>query len=121
MKYKALRPILWTAQLDETIVFYRDVLGFTVNEQNSDWGWASLAKDEVEIMLAKPNEHMPFDKPMFTGSFYITTEKVDQVWEHLKDKAEVVYPVENFDWGMREFAIYDNNGYIIQFGEEIKS
>jgi len=23
------------------------------------------------------------------------------------------------DWGMREFAIYDNNGYMLQFGQEI--
>jgi len=28
----------------------------------------------------------------------------------------VVYPIESFDYGMREFAIRDNNGYILQFG-----
>lgn len=119
MTYKALRPILWTDKLADTISFYREVLGFTVHEQNDDWGWASLAKDGVEIMLAKPNGQMPFSKAIFTGSFYITTDNVDLLWDRLKDKAEVVYPVENFDWGMREFAIYDNNGYIVQFGEEI--
>ena len=120
MKYKALRPILWTAQLNETIAFYKNVLGFTVDEQNDEWGWASLSKDDIELMLARPNEHIPFTKPMFTGSFYITTDHVDRLWEKLKDNAEVVYGIENFDWGMREFAIYDNNGYIIQFGQEIK-
>ena len=26
--------------------------------------------------------------------------------------------IETFEWGMREFAIYDNNGYVLQFGQE---
>jgi hypothetical protein len=29
------------------------------------------------------------------------------------------YPIENFAYQMREFAIRDVNGYIIQFGREI--
>jgi len=111
--------MLWTAQLSESIEFYKNTLGFTVDEQNDEWGWASLHKDGVELMLAKPNEHMPFTVPAFTGSFYITTDNVDRLWDQLKDKANVVYDIENFDWQMREFAIYDNNGYIIQFGQEI--
>lgn len=119
MSYKALRPILWTAQLQESIEFYKNILDFTVDEQNDAWGWASLSKDGVELMLTKPNEHMPFTGPVFTGSFYITTDNVDQLWEKLKNQAKVVYGIENFDWQMREFAIYDNNGYILQFGQEI--
>jgi len=31
----------------------------------------------------------------------------------------VVYPLEDCAYGMREFAIRDNNGYILQFGQEI--
>ena len=37
----------------------------------------------------------------------------------LKDKAAIVYPLEDFDYRMRKFAIRDNNGYILQFGQEI--
>jgi hypothetical protein len=29
------------------------------------------------------------------------------------------YPLKDFDYGMREFTIRDNNGYILQFGPEI--
>ena len=119
MKLKGLRPILWTEQLEETITFYTEVLGFTCNEKNEEWGWASLSKDDVAIMLAKPNAHTPFEKPLFTGSFYFTTDDVDGLWLQLKDKAQVCYPPETFEWEMREFAIYDNNGYLLQFGQEI--
>lgn len=119
MKLKNIRPMLWTEKFDETIDFYTKILGFIVVERNDNWGWASLYKDEVEIMLAKPNEHTPFDKPSFTGSLYFNTDQVDQLWEQLKEKAKVCYEIETFEWEMREFAIYDNNGYLLQFGQDI--
>jgi hypothetical protein len=80
----------------ETIECYVTVLGFTCSESNEARGWASLHKDYVAIMLVKPNEHIPFDKPVFTGSFYIRTDNVDEIWETLKEKVEIVYGIENF-------------------------
>ena len=59
------------------------------------------------------------NKPIFTGSFYLNTDNVDKLREELKDKTRGCYEIENFDWEMREFAIYDNNGYLQQFGQEI--
>ena len=119
MKITDLRPMLWTEDLDGTIEFYTDMLGFTCDEVNDDWGWASLSLDDVSLMLARPNAHTPYDKIGFTGTFYFTTDDVEALWAKLKDKAEVCYGIENFEYGMREFAIYDNNGYMLQFGQEI--
>lgn len=117
MSFNHLRPILWTDQIDETIRFYTEVLEFVCDEQNADWGWASLHRDGVAIMLAKPTEHAPFNGAKFTGSFYINVTDVEDLWATLKDKVNVCYPIESFDWGMREFCIYDNNGYLLQFGQ----
>ena len=39
--------------------------------------------------------------------------------EELNDRVPVVYPIENFSYGMRAFAIRDN-GYILQFGRPIE-
>ena len=114
-----LRPMLWTEHLDATIKFYVEVLGFTCREKNDEWKWASLVRDDVWIMLAAPNEHTAYDKIGFTGSFYFTTDDVEALWAALKDKAKVCYDIETFPWGMREFAIYDNNGYLLQFGQQI--
>ncbi len=111
--------MLWTEDLDATIDFYTTVLGFECREKNDDWGWASLNLDDVWIMLAKPNEHTPYDKIGFTGSFYYTTDDVEAAWKKVKDKANICYGIETFPWGMREFAIYDNNSYMLQFGQEI--
>lgn len=119
MKYLALRPMLWTNQLAETLQFYTETLGFTCHEYNEEWGWASLGRNGVELMLSRPNAHTHVEKPQFSGSFYISTDDVEANWEELKDKATICYPIETFEWGMREFAIYDNNGYLLQFGQEV--
>ena len=78
VKFNSLRPMLWTDKLEETIEFYTNVLGFKLGEKSEEWGWASLYKDDVDLMLARPNEHTPFEKPQFTGSFYINTNNVDE-------------------------------------------
>jgi uncharacterized glyoxalase superfamily protein PhnB len=103
--------------MDESIRFYTDMLGFSCANRTN--GWATLHCGLAEIMLSLPHEHLLFEKPGFTGSFYFQAEDVDSLWEKLRDKVVVVYPPENFDYGMREFAIRDNNGYILQFGKEI--
>lgn len=70
-------------------------------------------------MFAKPNEYAPFTKPAFTGSFYIKVDEPDKLWAEQKDKVTVCYDINNIEHGMREFANYDNNGYILQFGKDI--
>ena len=117
MKLENVHPVLAVNNIDDTIRFYRDLLGFEcVNQMD---GWAALQRDQVELMISLPNAHEPFEKPTLTGSIYFNTTDVDALWEQIKDKASVVYPIENFFYGMREFAIRDNNGYILQFGQEI--
>ncbi len=37
MTFTALRPILWTENIDETIGFYTQVLGFTLMDRNEEW------------------------------------------------------------------------------------
>ncbi|MEJ8757461.1 VOC family protein [Pontibacter sp. H259] len=119
-KMKVLIPMLWTNQVQETIDFYTSLLGFTCGEKNDDWNWAAMHNGEVEIMVAKPNQHTEFDAPKFTGSLYIQVEDVESLWLELENTVKIVYPIETFEWGMREFAIYDNNGYMLQFGENVK-
>ncbi|MFY8097204.1 MAG: VOC family protein [Flavobacterium sp.] len=116
IQFKSIRPILWTNNLEESITFYCTVLGFKLDEKNADWGWASLTKEEVNLMLALPNEHTFIEKIGFSGSLYFEVTEVDKLWEEIKDKAKICYPPEVFEWGMKEFALYDNNGYLLQFG-----
>jgi uncharacterized glyoxalase superfamily protein PhnB len=116
MKLQELTPMLQTTDLKGSIEFYTTVLGFECEGSSDEW--ASVRCDNVAIMFALPGEHEPFNGPLFTGSLSINPDDVDALWERVKDKARVCYPIDDFDYGMREFAIYDNNGYLLQFGHE---
>lgn len=118
MSLTFVRPLLRTHRLDETILFYTEILGFTLADKNEEWQWASLYKDEIGLMLGGENAHFPFKQPQFTGSLYFSTNNINRLWAEIKDKVNVCYVPEDFPWGMREFAIFDNNGYLLQFGQE---
>ena len=118
MTLKALTPMLRTPDLPATIAFYTEVLGFTCENVSEEWGWAALQCDGLAIMLSGLNRHEGDTGTGFTGSLYLRTDDVDGLWGRLKDRARVCYPIEEFAYGMREFAIYDNNGYLLQFGQE---
>ena len=113
--------MLDASDIGHTIEFYENLLGFSAvshypNVENACW--VCLRRDDIKIMFSLRNEHSKHDSPMLTGAIYFNVEDVDATWEELKDKALVEYPIENFDFGMREFAIQDC-GYLLQFGKEI--
>ncbi len=120
MKLTSIVPMPATTDIPATVRFYRERLGFECKAQMD--GRACLERDGVELMLSAPNAHLLFEKPMLTGSLYFrlnTTDDVDELWEKVRGETPAVYPIEDFEYGMREFAIRDNNGYILQFGAEI--
>lgn len=119
MKLLGIAPMLWTKHLHLSVGFYTNILKFKCDELNEEIGWASLSRDNIQIMLATPRFHPDFTAPAFTGSIYVHTDDVEKLWKELKDSVEIAYPIDNFEYGMREFAIYDNNRYMIQFGQEV--
>jgi uncharacterized glyoxalase superfamily protein PhnB len=122
MQLQTITPMLWVNDVRATIDYYVSVLGFDEENYAEETGWGMVGKHFIRIMLFKPNAHTPFNGPQFTGSLYLRTDDVDAWWGFYKDRANVnvLYPIEDFEYGMREFALKDCNGYILQFAEEIK-
>jgi catechol 2,3-dioxygenase-like lactoylglutathione lyase family enzyme len=117
MPFKTLAPILTTDDMDRSVRFYVDVLGFTCGMQTPFY--SNLYRDTVRIMLGAPNAHDEWRGAKFTGQLYIgleTAEAVDALWAKVKNSAEVVYAVDDFDYGMHEFGIRDDSGYHLAFG-----
>lgn len=121
MKLEFLRPMLWVNDVLATIEYYKNVLGFTDSYYIESYKWGYVVRDGIHIMLATIDRVSKESNPSFTGSLYFTVDHVDDWWNLLKDRAEIFYPIENFAYNMREFAIRDCNGYILQFGTEIDS
>jgi catechol 2,3-dioxygenase-like lactoylglutathione lyase family enzyme len=129
-KLKFLSPILWTKDLEQTASFYETVLGF--KKHTNFPNFVSLTRDQVNIMFVLPvdepedskdpnNKEEFFPKPQLTGSIFITTDRVDELWEAVKDNANIKDPINNREYFMRDFSILDNNGYELVFGEDISS
>lgn len=123
MQLQALSPILWTKNLQETIAFYETVLGF--KSRSNFPNFAALCRDNTEIMFViptgEPGDEDFFPKPQLTGSIYIFTKNVDELWSLIKDKATIKSPVCDREYFMRDFSITDNNGYELVFGEDISN
>jgi uncharacterized glyoxalase superfamily protein PhnB len=115
MSVQLMSVILRADDLDGTAQFYCDVLGFSRTGEGK--GFVGLTNGKAQIMLATPNAHEAWNGPAFTGSLYLYVDDVDSLWARLSVRTKICYPIESFDYGMREFAIYDNNGYVIQFGQ----
>jgi hypothetical protein len=124
MQLQKLSPILWTKNLRETISFYENVLAFS--SRSNFPNFASLYKDDVEIMMieptSKPEEQDSFfPKPSLTGSIFIFMKDVDEYWGLIKDKAIIKSPICDREYLIRDFSILDNNGYEIVFGQDISN
>jgi uncharacterized glyoxalase superfamily protein PhnB len=119
MKITALVPTLYTRDVPGTVEFYTTVLGFESDDPEDDVTMAFVRHDDITIMVALPNPHLPFEQPTLTGTLYFHCDDVEELWEAAREKARICYPLESFDYGMREFAIWDNNGYVLQFGQEV--
>ena len=115
----ALIPMLETHDMEGTIAFYTEVLGFSCTGYE-EGTWASLERDQVAVMFARPKEDRDNPEPVLSGSLYFYPDQVEDIWESVKDKAEICYPLEEFDYGVREYGIYDNNGYLLQFGQAVE-
>jgi len=103
--------------MDATDKFYTEVLGFVCESRME--GWALVKRDGVGLIFTAPNDQAGDREPAFTGSLYFSTDPVDELWLAVKDKARVCYPIETFAYNMREFGVYDNNGYLLQFGQPV--
>ena len=119
MSFRRLTPMLRTPDLPGTLAFYRDVLGFELASGAPEQGWLALRRDGAELMLSAPNDHEGETAPAFTGSLYLEVADVDALWDAVRDHARICYTPETFAYGMREFAVYDNNGYLLQFGTPV--
>jgi hypothetical protein len=128
MELLHLSPILWTKNLQETIVFYETVLDF--KSKSNFPNFVSLTKGNVEIMFVVPQEDLEagevlnvdndfFPKPILTGSLFIVTDDVDVFWQSVKEKVVVKSVINDRAYQMRDFSILDNNGYELVFGQDI--
>jgi uncharacterized glyoxalase superfamily protein PhnB len=121
-QFHQLMPVLRVTDMERAADFYIGVLGFQVLRKTTDDGDGAvclLQSGPIELMLAT-GSHLG-GTPTFTGTFYFQTEDVATFYEGIKDRVEIVWPLEVMDYGTREFGIHDPDGYTLAFAEEVET
>ena len=116
--------MLESDDLNKTLTYYTEILGFELINSYKDKDkltWMLLKRDNAEFMFTSRFMRSQSKSTMCTGTFYIYPQDVDAFWNEIHEKVEVAWPIQDFDYGMREFGIVDVNGYLLSFGKPLNN
>ena len=134
MKFTDVTPNLIVSDIDRSLAFYRDVLGFTVFAtvpEAPPFVFAWMQRDTVHVFLntvgSVKDEHPGLVARGLggTATMYIMIEAaspgegIDALFESVRSKARVMMPLKDQFYGMREFGIEDPDGYVIFVAQRV--
>jgi len=137
MALTKLTPNLMVEDVNRTVEFYQEVLGFefvmgvieelqeilTSYQQDRLLDYAMMKCGNVEMMFqAKRSfiEALPLLRGRGIGgtlTLYMELDSVSELYVRIKDKVTIVKDLHTTFYGMQEFYIEDCNGYILAFAE----
>ena len=133
-----MTPNLMVKNVKETVEFYSTNLNFNLVMAvpvTQDGILTAIPKDKDIVFALVKNGNVEFqfqvekslkeDINIFkdsmigaSASFYININNIDVFYNAVKGKVEVVKELSTTWYGMNEFYIYDNNGYVLGFAEQ---
>jgi catechol 2,3-dioxygenase-like lactoylglutathione lyase family enzyme len=115
-------PSLMVSDLDVSLDFYVEKLGFIVTGRSPDVGepvWAEVQRDGITLqffsMQSAPDDFP--DVPCLTGTLYFHPEDVLTLAAELRGRVLFEWGPEVMEYGQREFAVCDPDGYCLAFAE----
>ena len=131
MPFSKLIPSLDVKDVDESIDFYTDALGFAVSDKltwDGETGWALLQAGDVSIMLnikeksrrrssraAAKSKSSKSKGTNRMGIFFFCAENLDELHQELSTKGYSVSGIVSTQPGSKEFYVSDPDGYICWF------
>jgi uncharacterized glyoxalase superfamily protein PhnB len=134
MRFSDVTPNLVVANVERSLAFYRDVLGFSLVTTVPDaapFAFAWVQRDGVSVFLnsvESVREHLPelAARPLGgTGTLFLILEAdtcadgVDAMFASIGSRARVIMALKDQFYGMREFGIEDPDGYVIFFAQRL--
>ncbi|HYG18890.1 MAG TPA: VOC family protein, partial [Ohtaekwangia sp.] len=98
VKFQSLAPNLVVDDVNKTVAFYAETLGFVKIAsvpETGQWQWAMVMRDGVTLMfqsLPSIQEDLPrlnIEKKGCMGTFYIGVESIDELYKDVKGKADI--------------------------------
>jgi uncharacterized glyoxalase superfamily protein PhnB len=114
--------------VEESLEFYRKTLGFTevasVPNEQGGLQFAIVARDDLQLMFQErtnlgeeyPSLATPAVKPSI--SLFIKVDDFEDFYQDLQSKTALLVEEHTTFYGTQEFAIVDNNGYVLTFAAD---
>ena len=119
LRLRSNMPVLTVNDVEESVAWYRDVLGFYVAQEmklDGKLAGASLKAGAVEILLTQDDFAKGRDRKKGVGfRLYCTTaQDIDELAEVIEARGGVLsQPPKDQPWGVRDFAVTDPDGFQI--------
>ena len=117
MKALSVSVVIHVSNLDTSLKYYTDVLGFTFDFKFGDY-YAGLVYDEVCIHLngSKDSKKLPGG-----AHFCIDCDEIDQYYTLIKERGALIeVSLDDREYGVRDCAINDPDGNTIVFGKGLE-
>lgn len=113
--------VIAVPNLEISGAFYRDALGFDVREIG-DPGWRMFERDGCRIMAGEcPNAIAAAELGDHSYFAYLVVDDVDAYHERVAAYGtEIVKPLRDEPWGMREFGLRTVDGHRMMLGQELR-
>jgi len=124
-----LTPNIMVDDVNRTVDYYRDILGFehvmTVPEAGT-LDWALVKRGGISLMFQSTKDFAE-GYPAFadkkaggTLSFFCEVEDIQALYDDIAYKVNVTVEMHRTFYDMDEFTIEDCNGYVLTFAESAR-
>lgn len=127
---RKLTPNLVVSNVEESMAFYRDVLGFTIVTTVPDappYAFAIAMAGDVQVFFnsveSATDEYPAFRHQPIGGTLTLFFEVTDieRLYAALAPRVRVVMPLEKKWYGMTEFAFIDPDGWMITYAQRTEA
>ena len=127
LRLRAVMPAITASDLQASVAWYRDVLGFMVAEEYQRDGkvmGVRLRAGSVDFLLGQDDFAKGRDRQKGQGLrlFCVTAQDVDQLAAAIKERGgQLSQEPTDQPWGTRDFAVVDPDGFNISITTQPRS
>ncbi len=119
-----ISPVLLVADLQRSVDYFSDRLGFECHVFGDPPNFATAARDAAVILIAlsdQPERLMPHWQIVdMMWDAYIRVDDVDAIYAEVQQRgAGIDYTIYDAPHGFREFGVQDPDGHDIAFGQPL--
>ncbi len=125
MKILSASIELAVSDIEKTLKFYKSIFkNLSIDYQDNIF--ASVSINSLDLMFYKYDEfskEIPqISRNTLGGTFviYLNIKDIDKFFNSIKNNVEIIQKLHTTDYGSKEFAIKDLNGYVLIFSESYK-